>query len=111
MDNIWYVLINEFFFKGVLYGYCVDGLKGWGEGYCFDSQKVLFDFYVKLVEGCCVFGDLSQKMVNFFGIYDFIVVVFDWGEGYQVFFLFEKDFIIYEMSLCSFIRDEFFGLE
>lgn len=110
-DNTWHVLINELPLKGVLYGYRVDGPKGWGEGHRFDSQKVLLDPYAKLVEGRRVFGDLSQKMANFFGTYDFTAAAFDWGEGYQAPSLPEKDLIIYEMSLRSFTRDESSGLE
>lgn len=69
--------------SNVLYGYRIDGPRGWHEGR-FDYNNILLDPYAKLVEGRRVFGDASNKMSKFFGTYDFDGLPFEWGENYKL---------------------------
>jgi isoamylase len=68
----------------VLYGYRIDGPRGWHRGHRFDSSIVLIDPYAKLVEGRRYFGDASNKFSRFLGSYDFDSLPFDWGENYEL---------------------------
>lgn len=109
--NTWHVLVEGLPLSGVLYGYRVDGPKGWEKGHRFDSSKVLLDPYAKLVEGRRVFADSSQKFAPFLGTYDFSLDDFNWGEDYQAPGLHEKDLVIYEMNVRGFTRDQSSGVE
>lgn len=108
--NTWHVLVEGLPMRGVLYGYRVDGPKGWEKGHRFDGEKVLLDPYAKLVEGRRVFGDSNQKLAPFFGTYDFSRDSFDWGEHYAPPGLPEKDLVVYEMNVRGFTRDESSGV-
>jgi hypothetical protein len=70
--------------SNVLYGYRIDGPRGWHQGHRFDSSIVLIDPYAKLVEGRRYFGDASNKFSRFLGSYDFDSLPFDWGENYEL---------------------------
>lgn len=45
---------------------------------------MLIDPYAKLIEGRRVFGDVSNKMSQFFGTYDLDGLPFDWGDNYKL---------------------------
>lgn len=104
--HTWHVLVHDLPMSGVLYGYRVDGPKGWEKGHRFDGQKILLDPYVKLVEGRRVFGDTTRKLDEFYGTYDFVAPEFDWGEDYKPPSIPEKDLVIYEMNVRGFTQDE-----
>lgn len=104
--NVWHLLVENLPWKGVLYGYLVDGPKGWEKGHRFDPTKVLLDPYAKLVEGRRVFGDAEHKLSGFLGTYDFFSEEFDWGEEYKLPSIAEKDQVIYEMNVRAFTADK-----
>ena len=104
--HTWHVLVQDLPMSGVLYGYRVDGPKGWEKGHRFDGQKILLDPYAKLVEGRRVFGDTTRKLDEFYGTYDFSAPEFNWGEDYKPPSIPEKDLVIYEMNVRGFTRDE-----
>ncbi|KAL5992564.1 Isoamylase 3, chloroplastic [Asimina triloba] len=97
--------------SGVLYGYRIDGPRGWEQGHRFDSSVILLDPYAKLVDGRRVFGDASHKMSKVLGTYDFSALPFDWGADYKFPNIPEKDLVIYEMNVRAFTADESSGLD
>ena len=104
--NVWHAHVEDLPLSGVLYGYRVDGPKGWEKGHRFDGGKVLLDPYAKLVEGRRIFGDSKHKLAEFLGTYDFTSEDFDWGEGYKPPSIPEKDLVVYEMSVRAFTQDK-----
>jgi isoamylase len=68
--------------SGVLYGYRVDGPKGWEQGHRFDNSVILLDPYAKLVSGRKFFGVDDEISSQLFGTYDFDSSPFDWGDDY-----------------------------
>ncbi|CAL1390291.1 unnamed protein product [Linum trigynum] len=109
--DIWHICIEGLPRSNVCYGYLVDGPRDWYEGHRFDNAKVLIDPYAKLVEGRRYFGDVSQKLSNFWGTYDFDTLPFDWGSNYKSPNIPEKDLVIYEMNVRAFTVDESSGLD
>lgn len=104
--DIWHVCVEDLPRYGVLYGYRIDGPRGWKGGHRFDSSVVLLDPYAKLIEGRRIFGDVSNKMSKFLGTYDFNSLPFDWGVDYKPPNIHEKDLVIYEMNVRAFTADE-----
>lgn len=104
--DIWHICVEDLPRGDVLYGYRVDGPKGWHRGHRFDRSIILIDPYAKLIEGRRVFGDSSNKMAKFFGTYDFSSLPFNWGDNYKLPNIPEKDLIIYEMNVRAFTADE-----
>ena len=78
------LLIQDLPRSDILYGYRVDGPRGWHQGHRFDSSIFLVDPYAKLVEGRRLFGDTSNKMAKFLGTYDFNSLPFNWGDNYKL---------------------------
>ncbi|GAV83252.1 Alpha-amylase domain-containing protein/CBM_48 domain-containing protein [Cephalotus follicularis] len=109
--NIWHICIEDLPRSDVLYGYRMDGPRGWHQGHRFDSSVVLIDPYAKLVDGRRYFGDRNQKLAKFMGTYDFESMPFDWGKNYTLPNIAEKDLVIYEMSVRAFTADESSGLD
>ncbi|KAE9457384.1 hypothetical protein C3L33_10706, partial [Rhododendron williamsianum] len=109
--DIWHICIEDLPRGDVLYGYRVDGPRGWHQGHRFDRSIILIDPYAKLIEGRRVFGDSSNKMAKFFGTYDFSSLPFNWGDNYKLPNIPEKDLIIYEMNVRAFTADESSGLD
>ncbi|KAF6152131.1 hypothetical protein GIB67_031453 [Kingdonia uniflora] len=81
--DIWHISVGDLPQHGVLYGYCIDGPRGWHHGHRFDNNVILLDPYAKLVEGRRFFGDVSHKMSKFLGTYDFTSLPFNWGSNYK----------------------------
>ncbi|KAK9116253.1 hypothetical protein Sjap_015200 [Stephania japonica] len=121
--------------QGVLYGYRIDGPRGWEQGHRYDNNDVLLDPYAKLVEGRKYFGDVTHKMSKFLGKYDFASLPFDWGNDYEkpnipenvlsvghgliliiymmvdtILWFVQKDLVLYEMNVRAFTSDESSGL-
>lgn len=67
-----------------MYGYRIDGPRGWHEGHRFDKNVILIDPYAKLVEGRRYFGDDRNKMSKFLGTFNFDERAFDWGANYKL---------------------------
>ncbi|KAL2634265.1 hypothetical protein R1flu_005744 [Riccia fluitans] len=109
--NIWHICVQDIPLKGVLYGYRVDGPKGWDKGHRFDKSKVLIDPYAKYVDGRRIFGDLSKRNTPFLGSYDVNPEEFDWGENYKLPAIPEADLVIYEMNVRAFTADESSGVD
>ncbi|KAF7141222.1 hypothetical protein RHSIM_Rhsim06G0077600 [Rhododendron simsii] len=109
--DIWHICIEDLPRDDVLYGYRVDGPRGWHQGHRFDRSIILIDPYAKLIEGRRVFGDSSNKMAKFFGTYDFSSLLFNWGDNYKLPNIPEKDLIIYEMNVRAFTADESSGMD
>ncbi|GJN33726.1 hypothetical protein PR202_gb22348 [Eleusine coracana subsp. coracana] len=108
--DIWHVLVEGLPASGVLYGYRVDGPKGWEQGHRFDNSVILLDPYAKLVSGRKFFGVEDEKSSQLFGTYDFDSSPFDWGDDYCLPNLPETDLVIYEMNVRAFTADESSGL-
>ncbi|OUZ99592.1 Glycoside hydrolase [Macleaya cordata] len=109
--DIWHICVGDLPRSGVLYGYRVDGPRGWQQGHRFDNNIMLVDPYAKLVEGRRFFGDVSNKLSKFLGTYDFTSLPFDWGNNYKLPNIPEKDLVIYEMNVRAFTADESSGLD
>ncbi|XP_059631302.1 isoamylase 3, chloroplastic isoform X2 [Cornus florida] len=109
--DTWHICIEDLPKNNVLYGYRIDGPRGWHQGHRFDSSIVLVDPYAKLIEGRRFFGDASNKMSKFLGTYDFNSLPFDWGDNYKLPNIPEKDLVIYEMNVRAFTADESSGLD
>ncbi|KAM1292708.1 hypothetical protein PS1_020000 [Malus domestica] len=109
--DIWHICIKDLPRSNVLYGYRMDGPRGWHQGHRFDSSIVLVDPYAKLVEGRRMFGDTTKKLSKFLGTYDFDSLPFDWGENYKLPNIPEKDLVIYEMNVRAYTADESSGLD
>ncbi|XP_057470073.1 LOW QUALITY PROTEIN: isoamylase 3, chloroplastic [Actinidia eriantha] len=109
--DIWHICVEDLPRSDILYGYRVDGPRGWHQGHRFDSSIFLVDPYAKLVEGRRLFGDTSNKMAKFLGTYDFNSLPFNWGYNYKLPNIPEKDLVIYEMSIRAFTADESSGLD
>ncbi|XP_058221329.1 isoamylase 3, chloroplastic isoform X2 [Rhododendron vialii] len=109
--DIWHICIEDLPRDDVLYGYRVDGPRGWHQGHRFDRSIILIDPYAKLIEGRRVFGDSSNKMAKFFGTYDFSSLPFNWGDNYKLPNIPEKDLLIYEMNVRAFTADESSGMD
>eukprot|EP01018_Ginkgo_biloba_P035113 Gb_12187 [translate_table: standard] len=109
--HIWHISVENLPLSGVLYGYHVDGPKGWEKGHRFDKSIILLDPYAKLIEGRRFFGDINEKMSRFLGTYDLTSSSFDWGEDYKYPQIPEKDLVIYEMNVRAFTADKSSGLE
>ncbi|KAL3693890.1 hypothetical protein R1sor_007541 [Riccia sorocarpa] len=110
-NNIWHICVEDIPLAGVLYGYRVDGPKGWEAGHRFDNSKVLIDPYAKYVEGRRIFADLSKRNTPFLGTYDLKSEGFDWGENYKLPAIPEADLVIYEMNVRAFTADESSGVD
>ncbi|XP_057973626.1 isoamylase 3, chloroplastic isoform X2 [Malania oleifera] len=104
--DIWHICIEDLPRSNVLYGYRMDGPRGWHQGHRFDDSVVLIDPYAKLVKGCRYFGDASNETCKFLGTYDFSCLPFDWGNNYKLPNIPEKDLVIYEMNVRAFTVDE-----
>ncbi|KAG6626400.1 isoamylase 3, chloroplastic isoform X1 [Carya illinoinensis] len=109
--DIWHICIEDLPRSNVLYGYRIDGPRGWHQGHRFDSSLVLIDPYAKLVEGRRYFGDVNNKFSRFLGTYDFDIIPFDWGENYKLPNISEKDLVLYEMNVRAYTVDESSGLD
>ncbi|GJM98539.1 hypothetical protein PR202_ga15562 [Eleusine coracana subsp. coracana] len=109
--DIWHVLVEGLPASGVLYGYRIDGPKGWEQGHRFDNSVILLDPYAKLVSGRKFFGVDDEKSSQLFGTYDFDSSPFDWGDDYCLPNLPETDLVIYEMNVRAFTADESSGLD
>ncbi|XP_019150161.1 PREDICTED: isoamylase 3, chloroplastic-like [Ipomoea nil] len=109
--DIWHICVEDLPRSGVQYGYCIDGPRSWNKGHRFDSRNVLIDPYAKLIEGCRLFGDVSNRMCTFYGTYDFDSLPFDWGDNYKLPNILEKDLVIYEMNVRAFTTGESSGLD
>ncbi|KAH0460240.1 hypothetical protein IEQ34_010903 [Dendrobium chrysotoxum] len=109
--DIWHICVEGLPDSDVLYGYRVDGPRGWDQGHRFDINTILLDPYAKLVSGRKIFGDVEQRMSEILGIYDFNSAPFDWGPNYKLPDLPETDLVIYEMNVRSFTADESSGLD
>lgn len=109
--DIWHICIEGVPRSNVLYGYRMDGPRGFNEGHRFDCNIVLIDPYAKLIEGRRFFGDTNHKLSKFLGTYDFDSLPFDWGEDYKLPNIPEKDLVIYEMNVRAFTADESSGLD
>lgn len=109
--DIWHICVEDLPRSNVLYGYRIDGPRGWHQGHRFDNSTVLIDPYAKLVEGRRFFGDASNKWSKFLGTYDFDSLPFDWGDNYKVPSIPEKDLVIYEMNVRAFTADKSSGLD
>ncbi|KAL5779792.1 hypothetical protein ACOSQ2_010529 [Xanthoceras sorbifolium] len=109
--DIWHICVKDLPRSNVLYGYRVDGPRGWDQGHRFDSSIVLIDPYAKLIEGRRYFGDVSYKFTKFLGTYDFDSLPFDWGNNYKLPNIPEKDLVLYEMNVRAFTSDESSGLD
>eukprot|EP00252_Welwitschia_mirabilis_P008381 TRINITY_DN2017_c0_g1_i3.p1 TRINITY_DN2017_c0_g1~~TRINITY_DN2017_c0_g1_i3.p1 ORF type:complete len:717 (+),score=131.78 TRINITY_DN2017_c0_g1_i3:57-2207(+) len=109
--DIWHISIEGLPLSSVLYGYRVDGPKGWESGHRFDKNIVLIDPYAHLIEGRRAFGNANEKMFQFLATYDFTATAFDWGEDYKRPNIPEKDLVIYEMNVRGFTADESSGLQ
>ncbi|PQQ14330.1 isoamylase 3 chloroplastic [Prunus yedoensis var. nudiflora] len=109
--DIWHICIKDLPRSNVLYGYRMDGPRGWHEGHRFDSRVVLIDPYAKLVDGRRFFGDTSKKFSKFLGTYDFDSLPFAWGDNYKLPNIPEKDLVIYEMNVRAFTASESSGLD
>ncbi|RXH92810.1 hypothetical protein DVH24_042584 [Malus domestica] len=109
--DIWHICIQDLPRSNVLYGYRMDGPRGWHQGHRFDSSIVLVDPYTKLVEGRRIFGDTTKKLSKFLGTYDFDSLPFNWGDNYKLPNIPEKDLVIYEMNVRAYTADESSGLD
>lgn len=109
--DIWHICVEDLPRSNVLYGYRIDGPRGWHQGHRFDNSIVLIDPYAKLIEGRQIFGDVSNKVSKFYGTYDFSSLPFDWGDNYTLPNIPEKDLVIYEMNVRAFTADESSGLK
>ncbi|BFI30036.1 isoamylase [Marchantia polymorpha subsp. ruderalis] len=109
--NVWHVCVQDIPLKGVLYGYRVDGPKGWDKGHRFDNTKVLIDPYAKYVDGRRTFGDHTKKNTPFLGAYDLTSEKFNWGDSYKLPAIPENDLVIYEMNVRAFTADESSGVD
>nr|XP_027091529.1 isoamylase 3, chloroplastic-like isoform X1 [Coffea arabica] len=109
--DIWHICVEDLPRSNVLYGYYMDGPKDWSQGHRFDRSILLIDPYAKLVEGRRVFGDLNNRGSQFLGTFDFDTLPFDWGDGYKLPNILEKDLVIYEMNVRGFTADESSGLD
>lgn len=116
IDEIWYGYLFDVYL-GQIYGYWVYGFYELDVGYCFNFNKLFFDFYVKQLVGClCWFEVLFGYII---GLVD---VDFSFDECDSVFFVFKLKVIdlvfiwvecllvcvfwdcmvIYEVYLCGF---------
>ncbi|CAK9149037.1 unnamed protein product [Ilex paraguariensis] len=109
--DIWHICVEDLSRCNVLYGYRMEGPRGWHQGHRFDSSVILIDPYATLVEGRRTFGDINNKMSKYFGTYDFNSFPFDWGDNYKLPNIPEKDLVIYEMNVRAFTADESSGLD
>ncbi|XP_062193445.1 isoamylase 3, chloroplastic isoform X2 [Phragmites australis] len=109
--DIWHVSVEGLPASGVLYGYRINGPRGWEQGHRFDSSVILLDPYAKLVSGRKYFGADEEKSSQVFGTYDFDSYPFDWDDDYLLPNLPETDLVIYEMNVRAFTADESSGLD
>ncbi|KAL9666769.1 hypothetical protein QQ045_001109 [Rhodiola kirilowii] len=109
--NIWHLFIEDLPRSNVLYGYRIDGPRGWQEGHRFDNNIILIDPYAKLVEGRRYFGDAQNKMSEFAGTFNLDESPFNWGVNYKLPNIHEKELVVYEMNIRAFTSDDSSGLD